>query len=126
MSEGGFAKMLYEARKARGITLRKLGSLVGLSPSYLSELERSKRLPPKDKEKIRDIALVLNQDQEIFLKEADKDRARKNNPAFLERLFNKNSELAYGFYRESEKASDEDFEKAVRSFIEQLRKDSDD
>ena len=48
--------------------LRKLGQLVGLSPSYLSEIEHGRRMPPRDEEKIHDLALVLNlEDQAVVL-----------------------------------------------------------
>lgn len=41
-----FADYLKEKRIEKGITLRKFAQLVGVAPSYLSDIEKEKRNPP--------------------------------------------------------------------------------
>ncbi len=116
-----FGGLLARAREEKKITLRKLGKLVGLSPSFLSEMEMGNRLPPKNEETIRDIALVLNIDEEDMIEAARMERAKKA-PKFFERIFNANQELAWGLYRESEDANEEDLQEAFEKALEILKK----
>ena len=116
-----FGKVLAEARKDKKITLRKLGQLVGLSPSFLSEIEMGRRLPPKDEGKIGDLAVVLNIDKDEFLSVAREERAVQR-PKLFERLFNTNQDLAWGLYRAAEEASDDSLERAVQKLLEDLEK----
>jgi transcriptional regulator with XRE-family HTH domain len=73
-----FLQMLEEGRRAKGITLRKLGQLVDLSPSFLSDMENGRRNPPKDEGKINDIALVLGLNSKKFLEAAKIERLKDN------------------------------------------------
>lgn len=41
-----FGKMLREKRLARHITLRKFAEMVGVSPTYLSQVEQTNVMPP--------------------------------------------------------------------------------
>lgn len=117
--KGRFGEILAEARKQRRITLRKLGNLVGLSPSFLSEMEKGRRLPPKDETKIQDLALILNLNQEKFLEEARNERKKKD-PKLFEKLFAADQNLAWGFCRASENATDEEVQKALKKALEVL------
>jgi len=114
-----FGESLAKARRAKRITLRKLSKLVGLSPSFLSELEKGRRFPPKDEEKIRDLALVLNVEEDEFVEVARKERARRN-PKFFEKLFNADQDLAWGLYRASEDATEKDMQRAFKKALEVL------
>jgi len=116
-----FGQSLARARRAKRITLRKLAKLVGLSPSFLSELELGRRLPPKNKEKIRDLALVLNLDEDDLVEAAEKERIKRS-PQFFEKLFNADQDLAWGLYRASEDASEEELQRAFRKALEDLRR----
>lgn len=117
---GRFGESLAKARRAKRITLRKLSKLVGLSPSFLSELEKGRRFPPKDEEKIRDLALVLNVDEDEFMEAAQRERVRRN-PKFFEKLFNADQDLAWGLYRASEDATEEDMQRAFKKALEILK-----
>lgn len=63
-----FGEKLKNARIKKRITFRKLSELVGLSPSFLSELEKGIRQPPKEEEKIKNLAIVLGIDQDQLIK----------------------------------------------------------
>jgi transcriptional regulator with XRE-family HTH domain len=41
-----FGQVLREARLAKGITLRKFAEMVGISPTYLSQVEQENVDPP--------------------------------------------------------------------------------
>lgn len=115
--EGTFGQILYEARKAKRLTLRKLGQLVGLSPSFLSEIERGKRLPPKDEENIRDIAIVLNVNQDKFLESARKERILQK-PELFQKMYYRNQNLAWGLYRAIEENDDIVLERILHTLNE--------
>jgi len=115
-----FGDILAEARKAKRITLRKLGSWVGLSPSFLSEVEHYRRKPPDDPEKIKDLALALGLDPKEFALAAAKERERRN-PKVFERFFEVNEDLAYGLCRAAEEASKQDVEAALEKALEVLK-----
>jgi len=115
-----FGEFLAKARRAKKITLRKLGQLVGLSPSFLSELEKGRRFPPKDEEKIRDLALVLNVDQDELMEAAQRERVRQR-PKLFEKLFNADQDLAWGLYRAAEDATEENLQRAFRKALDMLK-----
>lgn len=112
-----FGKMIEEARRQKRLTLRKLGQLVGLAPSFLSEIENGKRLPPKDEDKINDLAIVLNVDADKLIDAAREDRV-KLKPKIFERL---DRDLAWGLCRESEAVSDDTLQKAFTRALEILK-----
>lgn len=112
-----FGSLLARKRRKRDITLRKLGELVGLSPSFLSEIETGRRLPPKEEEKIRDLALVLGEDEQDFLEAAKKERA-KNDPKVFEKLLSFDPDLAWGLYRAETR---DEVEKALEEALETLK-----
>ena len=114
-----FGEALAKARGAKQITLRKLGQLVGLSPSFLSELEKGRRFPPKDEEKIRDLALVLNVDQDELMEAAERERVRQR-PKLFEKLFNADQDLAWGLYRAAEDATAENLQRAFQKALDML------
>lgn len=55
---GKFGSFVRRQRNARGIGLRQMAKMIGVSPAYLSQFERGEFAPPSE-EKIRAIALVL-------------------------------------------------------------------
>lgn len=62
-----FGKYLQQLRKEKRLTLKKLGELSGLSPSYLSRVERGKRNTP-NAPVLKKIAPHLGlSDQEILI-----------------------------------------------------------
>ncbi|MDR1439323.1 MAG: helix-turn-helix domain-containing protein [Clostridiales bacterium] len=44
--EASFSRFLKERRRARGITVREMAELAGLSPGYYSDIESGRRNPP--------------------------------------------------------------------------------
>lgn len=116
-----FTKMLEQGRKARGVTLRKLSQLVDLSPSFLSDMENGRRKPPKDEEKLKDIALVLGIDSQKF-SEAARIERMKDGEHIFKRLFRNDQELAYGLCRAVEDSSDTDLQDAFKELIKSLNR----
>jgi transcriptional regulator with XRE-family HTH domain len=116
---GKFGELLAQQRREKRVTLRKLGQLVGLSPSFLSEIETGRRLPPKDEGKIRDLALVLGMDQDYFVTAAHKERATKNTK-FFEKIFNSDAESAYAFCRMAEEVPAEDLTQVIKDMMTRL------
>jgi transcriptional regulator with XRE-family HTH domain len=53
-----FGQILREARLAKGITLRKFAEMVGISPSYLSQVEQDNVAPPTA-ERVKTMATLL-------------------------------------------------------------------
>jgi transcriptional regulator with XRE-family HTH domain len=53
-----FGQVLREARLARGITLRKYAALVGISPTYLSQVEHD-NIDPPTAERVNKMANLL-------------------------------------------------------------------
>jgi transcriptional regulator with XRE-family HTH domain len=50
----------------RGIGLRKLAMTIGISPTYLSKIERGEMPPPAERQVVA-LANVLGQDKDVFL-----------------------------------------------------------
>lgn len=63
-----FGQVLREARLAKGITLRKFAKMVGISPTYLSQVEQDNVDPPTA-ERVKTMAELLgaNSDEWIAL-----------------------------------------------------------
>ena len=61
-----FGERVRTLREARYLGLRKLAERVGMSPTYLSKIERG-QFPPPSEAKIKLIAGVLEQDPDEFL-----------------------------------------------------------
>jgi len=58
-----FGKFVELKRKERGITLRGLAAELDIAPAYMSDMEKGRRYPP-DKEKLQEIARILNLSEE--------------------------------------------------------------
>ena len=114
-----FGELMGKARRNKNITLRKLAELVGDTPSFLSEVELGRRLPPREEERIRNLAIVLNEDEEKFIKVARTERMKKDSK-LTEKFFDVDPELAIGLYRAADKVSDDDLEEALRKLLKEL------
>lgn len=71
-----FADYVKEKREAlragnRHFTLRQVAARVGIEPSYLSKIERGEFAPPSE-EKIRRLAVELDEDPDVLLALAGK------------------------------------------------------
>lgn len=75
MSESGtnenFGREVRGERERSGISLRKLASLLDMSPSYLSKLERGLVAPPSEKF-IESMSEILNIDRDYLMASAGK------------------------------------------------------
>lgn len=61
-----FGQTIRAWREAQEIGLRKFADLVGMSPTYLSKVERDE-FPPPGEEKIKAIATALDRDADELL-----------------------------------------------------------
>jgi transcriptional regulator with XRE-family HTH domain len=61
-----FGEFIRRERLAREIGLRKMAERIGVSPTYLSKIERDEFTPPTE-EKVRAIAAVLETDPEELI-----------------------------------------------------------
>lgn len=117
-----FGEILADRRKAKGMTLRKLGSFLGLSPSFLSEIEHGKRRPPEDTKKIEHMALILGLEPDQLAQAALKERARRDHPKVLKKIFDVDEDMAFGFCRAAEEATKDDLLEALTKALEVLRR----
>lgn len=60
-----FGEFIAEKRKARGITLRGMAAKLGISPAYLSDIEKSRRNPP-------DLTMLEKMAKELTIGQDDK------------------------------------------------------
>ncbi|MBF2063935.1 MAG: helix-turn-helix domain-containing protein [Calothrix sp. C42_A2020_038] len=62
-----FGETLRQLREAQGLGLRETAAIVGISPAYLSRIERGKEHPPKP-EIIKALAKVLAADPDVLFR----------------------------------------------------------
>jgi transcriptional regulator with XRE-family HTH domain len=101
-----FGELMAKARRQKKMTLRQLSQLVGKVPSFWSEIETGRRLPPQNQETIKKLSSWLGIEEEALQKAAQTDRLRKNSTV-MEKLYNTDPELAWGLYRVVEDTMDE-------------------
>lgn len=118
-----FGEYIGDARRSKGVTLRELSEFVKLAPSNLSEIERGRRLPPKDRKILRSLAVVLDVDQERLEELASIERI-SSKPVLFNRLYSINREAALGLYRAQGEVSDQDFVKSLRDALKLLEKET--
>ena len=70
-NEISFGQVVRDKRTELGYSLRKFAQTVGLSPSYVSLMERGEQ-PPPGEDNIRKIALALNLNEDDLLAKAGK------------------------------------------------------
>lgn len=61
-----FGALVRRIREERGLGLREMAKKIGVSPTYLSKVERDEFGPPAE-DKVRRIAEILNQDPDELL-----------------------------------------------------------
>ena len=69
--KGKFGWFVRQRREAKGIGLREMAKMIGVSPTYLSQVEREKFAPPAE-DKVKVIAEILDLDVHELLALADK------------------------------------------------------
>lgn len=65
-----FGETIREMREAQGLGLRVAAERLGISPAYLSRIERDKERPPKP-ELIKRLARLLGADADLLFRLAD-------------------------------------------------------
>ena len=109
MSENNlFGAFLRDKRNQKGLTLRELAQKIGVSHSYLSNVEKGKKLPPNNKV-LLEIANVLTLDTEsrrlLFDIAAETKELNRNDysvPADISKYLH-DTEVAKSFIREADK-----------------------
>ena len=61
-----FGAFIRHEREARDIGLRQMAKLIGVSPAYMSKVERAESTPPTE-DKVRSIAQILECDPDELL-----------------------------------------------------------
>ncbi len=115
-----FGELMAKARRQKGMTLRQLSKEIGGQPSFWSEIESGRRLPPKNEEILKNLASVLGLDSEKIKESAQMERMRKNSP-IIDKIYNSDPDLAWGFCRAVEDTSDDAIlKKAFTTALETL------
>jgi transcriptional regulator with XRE-family HTH domain len=95
-----FGKTIREARMQAEITLRAFAKMIGVSPTYISQIERDEYAPPSES-RIKKIAEVLNLDADELSALAQKT------PPDLEKVFYEKPKEIAAFLRTAQKLSNE-------------------
>ena len=66
-----FGEFVRRERKAKEIGLREMAKMIGVSPTYLSKIERDE-FPPPAEDKVRKIAAIIGCDADDLLARADR------------------------------------------------------
>ncbi|HUU25095.1 MAG TPA: helix-turn-helix transcriptional regulator [Methyloceanibacter sp.] len=66
-----FGAFIRREREAKEIGLREMAKMIGVSPTYLSKVERDE-FPPPAEDKVRKIAVILDLDADELLARAGK------------------------------------------------------
>jgi transcriptional regulator with XRE-family HTH domain len=102
-----FGATIREAREQQGITLRKFAEQVGISPTFVSKMERDEFDPPKE-ENIRKMATILSIDADVLLGLAGKVASD------LPKIVQNRPQLMATFLRKAGKLSSENIEKLLK------------
>jgi transcriptional regulator with XRE-family HTH domain len=66
-----FGEFVRRQREAKEIGLREMAKMIGVSPTYLSKIERDE-FPPPAEDKVRKIAAIIGCDADELLARADR------------------------------------------------------
>ena len=80
--KAAFGELARRLRQDKGISLRKFAEMVGMSPAYLSRVERGE-FPPPAEDKVVAMAKALGIDPDEFLARAN--RVRSDLPDIIKR-----------------------------------------
>jgi transcriptional regulator with XRE-family HTH domain len=102
-----FGATVRKLREQQGISLRKFAEQVGISPTFVSKVERGDFAPPGE-EKVRRMARLLGQDEDSFLALAGKVSSD------LPEIVQDRPQLMATFLRKAGKLSDESIQKLLK------------
>lgn len=109
-----FGKTVREARMRAEITLRKFAEMIGVSPTYLSQIERDEYAPPSES-RIQKIAQILNIDADVLSAMA------KKTPPDLVKVFYANPKEIGDFLRTAGKLNADQIREITSSARELLK-----
>jgi transcriptional regulator with XRE-family HTH domain len=113
-SKESFGTLVRREREAREIGLREMAKMIGVSPTYLSKVERDE-FPPPAEDRVKAIAKIIGRDADELLALAGRvasDLAEiiKRNPremaTFLRAANGLTAEEMAGLARKAQKAKD--------------------
>lgn len=114
----GFGKALKAARLDRNLTLTEAARLFGVSIGNLSDIENSRRLPPKDFKKIEQMERVLGVEDGLLSRLAKEERIKPDIPADIRGIINRREEVAVTVLREAEEVGMDKVLEAIRRIKE--------
>ena|ERR1044072_2642180 len=114
---GEFGKALKEARKKVKKKLRDLSEDIGLSISYISDIEQGRKSPPES-EVVRQIQIALLVEDDKLVELAENER--KKQPTRIVQKIQQRSRLSDMFFR-AENMTDEELDK----WIDEMKKAKD-
>lgn len=110
-----FGQLLQAARQKKRMILRKLANITGLSISYLSDMEHSRRKPPKMAYvKIIEKALEIDDGSLQMAAKKENDIAKEMKEFVMTR-----PQAAYAFLRAAENKTEEELNRMFKK-IEEL------
>ena len=110
-----FGAMVRELREAKKIGLRKFAQMVGMSPTYLSKVEREEFNPPSE-EKIRAIANALGRDADELIALAGRVSSE------LADIIHRHPRQMATFLRAANGMSEEDMQRLAESVERRMKK----
>ena len=116
-----FTEVLARARKEKRIKLRDLSQTVGLSMSYLSEIENGKKQPP-DEQILYKLAKALNIEGVTLVSLAREEKKKQIKlDSTLKRFLQNRGDLGFALCRAAENASDEELAKIIKKLEKRER-----
>lgn len=81
-----FGSYIRKSRQDQKLGLREVANILGIAPSYLSDIEKDRRNPPRKAEVIRILAETLNEKIDFLMDLAGKHNRSKIPPDMAEVL----------------------------------------
>ena len=110
-----FGERVRRGRGEKQITLRKFAEMLGVSPTYVSQIERDEFKPPVET-KIREIARILGDDEDEMIALADKV------PSDLPAIIQKHPKEVATFLRTAKGFSRQDWELLTKTVMDKNSK----
>lgn len=120
--EQSFGKFIEEKRKVLGLTLRGLATTVGITPAFMSDIEKGHRYPPKKAtlDKIVDALHLNDEEMHTMFDLAGKSKDNSVSPDLPEYIMNNEQvRIALRLARDSDTS-----DKVWQQVIEMLENES--
>jgi len=79
-----FGSHIRKIRQDKKLGLREVATFLGIAPSYLSDIEKDRRNPPRNPEVIRKLAQILGEKSDSLMNLAGNQQANKIPPDMTE------------------------------------------